>query len=57
MSTVDYPCTRCGVEIGSAQEITWDGMKPFHPECYDSEHRGSIDIEGVGPEDWEMCGG
>jgi len=51
MSTVFYPCTKCGVEIGSAQEITWDGMKPFHPECYDPEHRGSIDIEGVNPDD------
>ena len=51
MSTVFYDCTKCGVEVGSAQEIVWDGMKPFHPECYDPEHRGSIDIEGVDAND------
>ena len=33
MSTVFYDCTKCGVEIGSAQEITWQNHKPFHPEC------------------------
>ena len=47
MSTVYWDCTKCGVEIGYAQEIVWDGMKPFHPECYDPEHGGSIDIEGA----------
>lgn len=51
MSTVFYDCTKCGIEIGSAQEITWDGMKPFHPECYDLGYRGNIDIEGVDPDD------
>ncbi len=46
MSTVYYPCTYCGEEIGSAQDITWNNDKPFHPDCV-----------GIGIPDWagEYC--
>ena len=37
MSTVEYPCDHCGIEIGSAQDITWQGSKPFHPDCVEFE--------------------
>ncbi len=33
MSTMYYPCTYCGVDIGSAQDISWENEKPFHPDC------------------------
>lgn len=33
MSTVYYTCGKCGDEIGSAQQITWLGDGPYHPEC------------------------
>ncbi|KKN66918.1 hypothetical protein LCGC14_0466930 [marine sediment metagenome] len=50
MSTVFYPCTRCDVEIGSAQEIVWDGMKPFHPECVSPISPEARTIRAIGKE-------
>ena len=33
MSTVYYPCAKCGDEIGSAHPIEWLAAKPYHLEC------------------------
>ncbi|KKM83134.1 hypothetical protein LCGC14_1312470 [marine sediment metagenome] len=33
MSTVYYPCAKCGDEIGSAHPIEWSAAKPYHSEC------------------------